>query len=186
LGDLGLNGRKLKTKRFCEELIGSIQVNWCWSSVDRTVRRLVKLFLVFASTVNLAFGSCRDPWPYFCSFQGFYVFWNEPSSSTEGRSDYYWSHLLWRGWLTNFPSPYMRAQTHTQLPCWSFVWLSGKLFLALVILSFGPRRNHDPYYFCLTTPEKEKNSCAFVVTRMCLLTRCLATAVSSDSTIPAY
>jgi hypothetical protein len=27
LGDLGLNGRKLKTKRFCEELIGSIQVN---------------------------------------------------------------------------------------------------------------------------------------------------------------
>jgi hypothetical protein len=79
-----------------------------------------------------------------------------------------------------------RMRKNTYATALLVLWLSGKLLLALVILAFGPRGNHDPYYSSLTTAEKEKYCCVFVVTRMCLLRRCLATSVSSGATIPAY
>jgi hypothetical protein len=46
------------------------------------VGRSGKLLLVLASTVNLGFGSIRNPLPYFYSFQDFCVLRNGTSSST--------------------------------------------------------------------------------------------------------
>jgi hypothetical protein len=42
-----------------------------------------KLLLAHASTVNLGFGSHRDPWPCSCSFQDFWLFWNGAAVATK-------------------------------------------------------------------------------------------------------
>jgi hypothetical protein len=70
-----------------------------------------QLLLVLASTVSLGFGSGRDPWPYFCSFQNLYVLLNGASSSNRGRIWLLLVSPLLLGCdssghsLTNWPSP---------------------------------------------------------------------------------
>jgi hypothetical protein len=64
------------------------------------VGRSVKLLLVLGSAVNPGFGYRWDPWPYFCSFQQFYVFWNRVSS---------WNERT--GLTTTGHSPYTRVDS---------------------------------------------------------------------------
>jgi hypothetical protein len=59
----------------------------CWPSpqtMEPDIGRSVgKLMLALASTVSLGFGSYRDPWPNFCSFQDFTCFQMGPAPRRE-------------------------------------------------------------------------------------------------------
>jgi hypothetical protein len=56
-----------------------------------------KLLPVLDSTVKLGFGSRRDQWSCFCSFQTFTWFKMRRPLRREDSSDYYWWHRLYWG-----------------------------------------------------------------------------------------
>jgi hypothetical protein len=98
------------------------------------VGRWARLLLALASTVSLGFGSRRDPWPYFCSFQSFCEISNGASSSRRGEI---WPLLVTPPLLEYFE----RALTHS-------------LFRSIVSVAAGPRQYS---LYCLQVSSRSMN-----------------------------